>query len=68
MHRYLLLGVAAVSLLLAGCSGDVEADRAKAEAMCRDWVSQGLEKNMSQCVATTRMQNYAGVCARACAA
>ncbi len=28
--------------------------------MCRDWVSQGLEKNMSQCVATT-MQNYAAL-------
>jgi hypothetical protein len=58
MHRYLWLGLAAVSLLLVGCRGDVEADRAKAEAMCRDWISQGVEKNMSQCMATT-MQSYA---------
>lgn len=45
-------------LLLAGCRADVEADRARAESMCREWISQGIEKDMSTCVATT-MQNYA---------
>jgi hypothetical protein len=46
----LLLGI------LASCHGN-EADRARAEANCKQWVAQGVEKSMSQCVATT-MQAY----------
>jgi hypothetical protein len=46
----LLLGI------LVNCHGN-EADRARAEANCQQWVAQGVEKSMSQCVATT-MQAY----------
>jgi hypothetical protein len=46
----LLLGI------LVNCHGD-EAERARAEANCRQWVAQGVERSMSQCVATT-MQAY----------
>lgn len=44
-------------LVLTSCRADVEADRARAETNCRQWVAQGVEKSMSQCIANT-MQAY----------